>query len=157
MFEDSGLTRLSDFSGEEHLIDDGVDFVEVEDKIELADVVEILVENFDEIVDGFQMSEIVVSNVGAQAKIKPRVASIDDLEVAEFDEVGVFGVSDGDDGVYFLDQFLLLFILVVFEPFGQTSFTSTILNQDESDHFPCFLSKNVFIVVVVHSCVQLHE
>ena len=74
MFEDSGLTRLSDFSGEEHLIDDGVDFVEVEDKIELADVVEILVENFDEIVDGFQVGEIVVSNVGAQAKIKPRVA-----------------------------------------------------------------------------------
>ena len=41
-----------------------------------------------------------------------------DLEVAEFYEVGVFGVSDCDAGVDFLDEFLLLVVVEVHVPLG---------------------------------------
>ena len=45
MFEDFGLAGLTQFSGQEHLVYDGVDLVEVEDQIKLANVVEVLVQD----------------------------------------------------------------------------------------------------------------
>ena len=74
VFEHPGLTGFPDFPSQEHFVDDRVDFVEVEDQIQLADVVEVLVEDFDEVVNGLQMGEIVVSHIRAQAEVKTRVS-----------------------------------------------------------------------------------
>lgn len=50
--------------------------------------------------DGFQVREFVVVGVDADAEEEPRVPPVDDLEVPEFDEVGlVFLVAGGDEAV----------------------------------------------------------
>ena len=134
MFEDLGLTGFPDFTGEEHLVDHGIDFVEVENQVQFADVVEILVENFDEVVDGLEIHEVVVAHVDADAKVESSVSSINDLEIPKLDEVGVFGVSDGDARVDFLDQLLLFVVVEIHVPFGQTSLSRAVLNQDEPNH-----------------------
>ena len=48
-------------------------------------------------------------------------------------EVGVFGVSDGDDGVHLLNQLLLLLIFKLHVPLGKPRLARPILNQDEPD------------------------
>lgn len=45
LFEHLCLWRFTDLAGKEHLVDDCVHFVEVEHQIELAHIVEVLVEN----------------------------------------------------------------------------------------------------------------
>lgn len=107
------LARLLDLAGEEHLVEDGVDLVEVEDEIELADVAEEGVEHLDEEVDGLEVGELVVVCVDAGAEEEPRVAAVDDLVVAELDKVGlVLLVARGDEAV---DLALELDLLVVAE------------------------------------------
>ena len=51
------MTRLAYFSRQKHFVDDGINFVEVKDQIEFANVVEIFVENFDEIVNNSKTSQ----------------------------------------------------------------------------------------------------
>ena len=58
-------------------------FVEIEDQIQLADIVEVFVEDFDEIVNGLQVHQVVVVDVYADAKVQACVATVDNLEVAE--------------------------------------------------------------------------
>jgi len=136
MLQDFGLTRFPEFAGQKHFVDDGVDFVEVEDEVELADVVEILVEDLDEVVDGLQIRQVVVTHIHADAEVETSVAAVDDLEVAELDEVGVLGVADGHDGVDLLDQLLLLAVVEVVEPLGEACLARAVLDQDEADHRP---------------------
>lgn len=57
--------------------------VEIEDQIEFADVVEIFVEHFHKVVDRFQVGQVVVCDVDADAEIQPSVTSIDDLEITK--------------------------------------------------------------------------
>ena len=45
LLENFCLTRFSEFSGQEHLVDDGVDLVKVEHQVKLTHVVEVLVQN----------------------------------------------------------------------------------------------------------------
>lgn len=87
--QDDLLARLLDLAGEEYLIEDGVDFVEVEDEVEFADVAEEGVEDLDEEVDGLEEGQLVVVGVDAGAKEEPRVPPVDNLVVAELDEVGL--------------------------------------------------------------------
>ena len=112
------MTRLPDFAGQKHFVDDRVDFVEIENQVQFADVVEILVEDFDEVVNRLQIHEIVVAHVDADAKVESGVSPINDLEIAKLDEVGVFGVSDRDAGVDFFDQLLLFVVVEIHVPFG---------------------------------------
>lgn len=44
---------------------------------------EIFVEHFDKVVDGFQVAKIVVVDVDAYAKVETRIATIDNFEVTE--------------------------------------------------------------------------
>lgn len=98
--EDDLLARLLDLAGEEDLVEDGVDLVEVEDEVELADVAEEGVEDLDEEVDGLEVGELVVVGVDAGAEEEAGVAPVDDLVVAELDEVGlVFLVAGGYEAV----------------------------------------------------------
>ena len=44
----SGLRCFHDFTSDDHLIEDLIDFVKVEDEVQLADTTEVLIEDFDE-------------------------------------------------------------------------------------------------------------
>jgi hypothetical protein len=49
------------------------------------------------------------------------------------DKVCVLCVPDGDNGVNFFNQFLLLIILKVHVPLGKARLTSAVLNQDKTN------------------------
>lgn len=83
------LARLLDLACQEDLVEDGVDLVEVEDQVKLADVAEEGVEDLDEEMDGFEERELVVVGVDAGAEEEAGVAPVDDLVVAELDKVGL--------------------------------------------------------------------
>ena len=44
--------------------------------------------------DGLEIEEVVVRDVDADAEVEAGVAAVDDLVVAELDEVGVLGIAD---------------------------------------------------------------
>ena len=46
----------------------------------------------------------------------------------------MLGVADRDQGVHFLDELLLLVIVEVHVPLGQSGLAGSVLNQDETDH-----------------------
>lgn len=83
------LARLLDLAGQEDLVEDGVDLVEVEDQVQLADVAEEGIEDLDEEVDGLEEGELVVVRVDAGAEEEAGVPPVDDLVVAELDKVGL--------------------------------------------------------------------
>ena len=87
--EDDLLGGLLDLTGEEDLVEDGVDLVEVEDEVELADVAEEGVEDLDEEVDRLEVGQLVIVGVDAGAEEEAGVPPVDDLVVAELDEVGL--------------------------------------------------------------------
>lgn len=118
--QDDLLARLLNLAGEEHLVEDGVDLVEVEDEVELADVAEEGVEDLDEEVYGLEVGELVVVCVDAGAEEEPRVAAVDDLVVAELDEVGlVLLVARGDEPVDLALELDLLLVAVGGVPLGE--------------------------------------
>ena len=83
--EDDLLAGLLDLAGEEDLGEDGVDLVEVEDEVELADIAKEGIEDLDEEVDGLEVGELVVVRVDADAEEQAGVSAIDDLVVPELD------------------------------------------------------------------------
>jgi hypothetical protein len=115
------LARLLNLAGQEHLVEDGVDLVKVEDEVELADVAEEGVEDLDEEVDGLEEGELVVVCVDAGAEEEAGVAAVDDLVVAELDKVGlVLLVARGDEAVHFALELDLLLVAEGGVPFGET-------------------------------------
>lgn len=95
------LTCLLNLARQEHLIQNSIHLVEVEDQIQLAHVAEEGVEDFDEEVDRLQVCELVVVGVDAGAEEEACVPAVDDLgALAELDEVGlVFLVAGRDEAV----------------------------------------------------------
>lgn len=87
--QDDLLTRLLDLAGQEDLVQDGVDLVEVEDQVQLAHVAEEGVQDLDKEVDGLEVGQLVVVGVDAGAEEEAGVPAVDDLVVAELDEVGL--------------------------------------------------------------------
>ena len=91
------LARLLNLTGQEDLVQDGVDLVEVEDQVELAHVAEEGVEHFDKEVDRLQVGQLVVVGVDAGAEEEAGVPAVDDLVVAELDKVGLVLLVAGRD------------------------------------------------------------
>jgi hypothetical protein len=117
------LTRLLNLARQKDLIQNGVDLVKVEDEVQLADVAEEGVEHLDEEVDGLEERELVVVCVDAGAEEEAGVAAVDDLVVAELDEVGlVLLVARGDEAVDFALELDLLVVAVGGVPFGEAGF-----------------------------------
>ena len=52
---------------------------------------------------------------------------------ADLDEIGVFGIADGDDGVDLLDELLLLVVVELHVPLGQAGLPSAVLDEDEAN------------------------
>lgn len=71
--------------------------------------------------DGLEIGELIVICVDADAEEKPRVATVDDLVVAELDKVGlVLLVAGRDEAVDFALELDLLLVAVGGVPFGET-------------------------------------
>ncbi len=88
------MTRLPQLAGQEHFVDDRVDFVKIEHQIQFTNIVEVFVEDLDEVMDGLQVEQVVVGHVYADAKVEAGVPPIDDLVVSELDEIRVLGIAD---------------------------------------------------------------
>lgn len=143
------LTRLPDFTGQKHLIHDRVHLVEVEHEVQLAHVVEVLVQDLHKVVDRFQIRQIVVTHVHTDAKIEASIPSIHDFEISELEctmlvpvtghrnahlnKIGVLCIADSYDCMHLFNQLLFLIVIEVHVPFGQSGLSSTVLNQDEAD------------------------
>ncbi|CEF88198.1 unnamed protein product [Fusarium graminearum] len=116
------LTRLFDLACQEHLVEDSIDLVEVEDKVKLADVSEKGIEDLDEEVNGLEECEFVIVCVDAGAEEETGIATIDDLVVTELDKVGlVFLIAGRNEAVDFALELDLLLIAERGVPFGETS------------------------------------
>jgi len=98
--------------------------------------VEVFIENLHEIVNGFEVEQVVVRDVNTDAEVQASVSPVYYFEIPEFYKVGMFGISNCNYGMNLFNKFLLLFILKVNVPLGQSSFPSSILNHDKFDpHF----------------------
>lgn len=130
------FTRLFDLAGQEDLVQNGVNFVEIEHEIELAHVPEELIEHLDEEVYGLEIGELVVGAVDADAKEEPGVSTIDYLcRALELDEVRlVFLIARCDQAMDLTLQFDLLFIVVWGIPFRQTGLPLAILDENKREH-----------------------
>jgi hypothetical protein len=123
--QDDLLARLLNLAGQEDLVQDGVDFVEVKDEVQLANVAEEGVKDLDEEVDGLEVGELVVVGVDAGAEEEARVAAVDDLVVPVLDKVGlVLLVARRHESVYLALELDLLFVAVGCVPLGQAGLAS---------------------------------
>ena len=78
---DCKFAGLHDFTADDHLVEDLVHLVEVEDEIEFAHAAKVLVQYLDEQVDEFKHGKFVVLSIYAQCEEKSRVAPIHNLMV----------------------------------------------------------------------------
>lgn len=119
--QDNLLARLLNLAGEKDLVQYSIDFVKVEDKVELADVAEEGIEDLDKEVDGLEEGELVVIRVDAGAEEEASVAAVDDLVVAKLDKVGlVLLITWRDETMDLALELDLLLVAVGGIPFGET-------------------------------------
>ena len=130
--EDDERARLLHLSGEQALVEDSVDLVEVEDEVELADVAEVAVEHLDEEVDALEVGELVVARVDAEGEEEARVAAVDDLVGAELDEVGELAVAARDEAVHLVLDLALVRLLDGHVPLRQARLALPVLQQEEA-------------------------
>jgi len=128
------LAGFPDFSRQEHFVHHSIYLVEVEDKIKFANIVKIFVENFNKVVDGLQVVQVVIVDIHADAEVKTGIATIDNLEVSKFDKVGVLSIPHRHNCMDFFDKFLLLLVVKVHVPLGQPGLARPVLDHDEPDH-----------------------
>jgi hypothetical protein len=107
--------------------------MEVEDKVEFADVGEILVEDLDQELDVLEVGELVVIDIDAECEVEAGIPLVDDFVVAVLQEVGVLGVPHDDDPVHFRLDLDLFRLLVEDEPPGEPGLALSVLQQDEPD------------------------
>ena len=70
---------LLELSADDKLIENQIDLVKVEDEVELADILKILVQDLHEEMDGLECDELIVRHVAADCEKQTRVATIDEL------------------------------------------------------------------------------
>ena len=95
------LTRLLNLARQKNLIQNRVHLVEIKHQIQFTDIPEELIQDFDEEMDRFQISQFVVVGVDAHAEEEPCVPPVDDLgggEVLPDQGGGVHGVVGGGGG-----------------------------------------------------------
>ena len=78
---DCKFAGLHDFTTDDHLVEDLVYLVEVEDEIKFTHAAKVLIQYFDEQVDEFKHGKFIVLSIYAQCEEKSRVAPIHNLMV----------------------------------------------------------------------------
>ena len=81
------LGGLHDLATDYHLVEDLVNFVEVEDKIELANGSKVLVENLYEKMDELEVGKFIVKLINTQSEVKTCIPTVNDLMVPKFKEI----------------------------------------------------------------------
>ena len=79
---DADLACFHYFAANDHLIEDLVDFVEIEDEIELANATEILVQHLHKQVDELEHGQLVVFSIDTEREEEPCVPPIHDLVIS---------------------------------------------------------------------------
>ncbi len=70
-----------DHAAHDELVEDEMDFVHVENQVELADILEALVQGLDENLDQVQDAELRLARVDAEHEEQGGVVSVDELVV----------------------------------------------------------------------------
>ena len=71
-------------------------------------------------------------------------------------EIGVFGIPNGHNCVNFFDQLLLLVVIKVHVPFGQTGFPCPILDEYEPDLWRGSISSRTLLLLIDSpSCLMI--
>src|SRR4051794_4550317 len=91
------LTSLLNLPGQKHLVQNRIHLVKVKHQVQLAHVAKERVEHLDKEMYGLEERQLVIVGVDARAKEEPRVAPVDDLVVAELDEIGLVLLVAGGD------------------------------------------------------------
>jgi hypothetical protein len=73
------FARLFDLAGEEHLVQNGIHLVEVENQVQFAHVSKKGIQHLDEEVDGFKVGQLVVVGVDARAEEEAGISPVDDF------------------------------------------------------------------------------
>ena len=75
--------------------------VEVEDQIQLANIAKELIQHLDKEMDCFQVRQLIVIGIDANAKEQPRISPVNNLgAAAELDEIRlVFLISRSDEAM----------------------------------------------------------
>lgn len=110
------------------------DLVEVEDKVQLADVAEVRVQDLHEEVDGLEVGEVVVVDIDTEGEEETAVAAVNKLVVTVLDEVGVAGIAGSYNAMDLSLYLLLLGIIHMHVPLDKTGFTRAILKKDITQH-----------------------
>ena len=55
---------------------------------------EVFIEDLDKVVNSFQVEQVVVGHVNANAEIETGIAPIYNLEIPKFDEICVLGIAN---------------------------------------------------------------
>lgn len=74
--------------------------MEIEDEVELADVAEVLIEDFDEGMDEFQDDELIIVFVHDGDEVETGVSLVHDLVFLVVDEIAHFGLPSDDQLVH---------------------------------------------------------
>lgn len=105
------FTGFLNFACQEHLVENRIHLVKIENEVQLADVSEEGVQHLYEEVDGLEVSQLIVVGVDAHAEEEAGVSTVYDLVVSEFDKVGlVFLVSGGDEAMDFTFELYFFFV-----------------------------------------------
>ena len=75
------FASLHDFAANHHLVKDLVDFVEVEDEVQLAYTPKVLIQHLHEQVDEFKHRKLAIFGVDAQSEEKPGIAAVNNFMV----------------------------------------------------------------------------
>lgn len=119
------LTRLLNLPRQKDLVQDRIHLVKVKYKIQLAHVSEKRIQHLYKEVDRLEVRQLIVIRVDARAEEESRVSAVDDLIVAELDEVGlVFLVTGGHEAVDFAFELDLFVVAVGGVPFCEAGFAS---------------------------------
>lgn len=119
------LARFFNLTRQEDLVKDGVHFVEVEDKVKLANVAKEGVENLNKEMDCFEICQLVVVCVDTDTEEEAGVTAVDNLVVAELDKVGlVLLVAWRNESVDLALELYFLFVCERGVPFRQARLAS---------------------------------
>jgi len=127
--QDYRLRCFLDFSSEKQLINDHVNLVEVENKVELTDVPKEVIKDFNHQMNAFEISKLIVVDVDTKRKVESSIAAVNDLVCPPFDEVCETRFPGRDQPVHLLFDFLLLFFIKGCVPFAEPCFSRAVLQQ----------------------------
>lgn len=132
--DDLLFTAFTDFTSDDELVENCIHFVELQKEVELSDLSEVLIHNFDEEVDCLQNAELVVCCINAHAHEESGVWSVDDLIVLVLEDVCKVCSSSADESVNVCFQLFLLGGCVWCVPFNESDAALAIEDEEETNH-----------------------